>query len=271
MDFAAIGSALGGLGSFASGVGGLFGGSKMTANKMAKAAIKQQEVFRSQLPLNIKAFKDSGIHPLAALGQLPSAGSGGAMIGSSGNDFGNSLYQMGQGIHGAASAFSSREEKALSKVSAELSLEHQKLQNDYLRAQIQHISPVGRPQGFSLEPVVSGSNAIGFDSGLSSDVSRVQSQSGYRAVVPSESVKQQIEDQIVPEMQWMLRQALAPKQPGYTYNPFTSEMVPDDQSYIRKFLDAISLSNLSKGVKPPADLSDRELEEWYQSLKRRAR
>lgn len=225
MDIASAGRLLSGAGSFVSGVKSLFGG----GGDSPEHALKKQIMVQSDmLPYRIKAFEKAGIHPLTGLG-LPTMSTSVQSIGGN-NDAGDSLYQMGQGIQGAANAFVSKEEKAIVRQSAALDLEHKQLQNDYLRAQIAQASPVGRPGGFALTSTLPETGVSGFDADVSQDVSLTSGQSGNYSVVPSTGVKQKIEDMIVPELQWYMRQLLAPKVPGYTYNPLTGDLVPDGQS-----------------------------------------
>lgn len=98
--------------------------------------------------------KLNNIHPLTALGIQPSVSgitnSIGSMDDSSSSRWGDALNEAGQGISRAVAAYSSREEREMSKISAKLQLENQELQNARLRSEIALMHSPGSPPGMSL-------------------------------------------------------------------------------------------------------------------------
>lgn len=138
------GSFLGNLGSLASGIGGLFGGGKSSAQKFAQFA--QEEGFRIQKDLayngifhRVQDAKQSGIHPLYALG-APTYNSS-----FSAGDFGSSggalsdLGAAGQNIGAALHRMSTPEDRELGRITAGLAVERGHLENELLKSQIAQI------------------------------------------------------------------------------------------------------------------------------------
>lgn len=95
----ALGGVLGGMGQFAGGVSGMFGGSDHIDQSPANKAWKRQkEMMKRQIQWRVKDAKRAGLHPLAALGISPASGpSMGPSIGSR-RSTGRSLANMGQGL-----------------------------------------------------------------------------------------------------------------------------------------------------------------------------
>lgn len=223
----AIGGAMQGAGSLASALG--FGKKGPSMKSIEKQIYATGHANRQELPKNLAAWKQAGLNPLTMLG----VGAGQPLQASIGGDSGPSvadrLYDMGQGIQGAANAYIDYNDKKIHRASQELALENQALQNEYIRTQIQQARPVGRPTTALSSPIAGSvipSGMVGHDDQLSKDVSLTESRSGRYAVVPSEGVKQQIEDMLVPEAQWYMRQILADAPSGYYYHPFTGEYRP---------------------------------------------
>lgn len=231
-----VGSVLSGIGS----VGGLFGGGggsakdAYTAQKAAAAGVRYQMMERA------KAGKELGISTLAALG-MPGFQPASVSVGDGGSSTYDKLGAAGQNITRAASSY-------MDANARKLQLEGLALDNDLKRAQVAgaRATLTGTAPAFSpgAQAVVGQGNSA-FETGASPDVGLAVSQSGRFAGVPSEAVKQRIEDMIIPEAQWYLRQIMAPRRPGYTWNPFTSEFVPDSQSYFGR-LRAAAERNISR-------------------------
>lgn len=147
IPFAAIGTALGGLGQAAGGIAGLFGGGNnnnqywQQLGIMREQAQLQREFAQQGIQWRVADAKAAGIHPLYALGgggasYSPSAVSVGA-DGPSG--LGRDLADMGQGIGRAVGAASSKEDRAGEAFTAAQraqALERGSLENDHLRLQI---------------------------------------------------------------------------------------------------------------------------------------
>jgi len=249
-----ISSALIGAGS--SMLGGFMGGKGMS-NKEAFTKMQEQAyISRTEIPLRIQAYKDAGIHPLYSVGGSTFTPS---MVtpepGASRSNMADAVSSAGQHLGRAAAAYQTTEERAYTKASQTLSLENQALQNDLLRSQLTSIhTPTNPafPSASSLYAVPGQGDTrqlSGFDNEGGADASVSSSRNGSLAVVPSTSVKNRIEDMIIPEMQWYMRQLLAPKIKGYTYNGITGELVPDEKSQMRKFLDMGGWSNKTWGRK----------------------
>lgn len=224
--FAEIGGFLGGMGQLA---GGLGFGSKGTSRKREFDSYRlQAQASREDIPLRVQAFRDAGIHPLFGMGSQPFTPSPSGATSSSGVDF----SEIGQGIGRAASAFTSKPEREMAAKRDQLALENMGLQNDLLRSQITSIHrtsmPPAVPSG-KLPLDGQGDSLIGYDNDVSLDASLSRSRDGGIALVPSETVKQKIEDMVIPEAQWYARQVFSEPPEGYGYNPFTGALFPLDE------------------------------------------
>lgn len=258
---AAAGSSFGPWGAVIGGalgaVSGALGGSKGMSNKEAFRKMEEQAyISRREIPLRIEAYKDAGIHPLYSISGTSFTPSMVApQPGASRQRIADAVSSAGQNISRAAASYQTSEERAYVKASQTLSLENQALQNDLLRSQLTTVHSPSNPafpsaSSFYGVPGQGDSRSLtGFDNEGGADVSVSSSRNGNLAIVPSNSVKNRIEDMIIPEVQWYLRQLAAPKLPGYTYNPFTSETVPDNKSIIRKIIDNSIVSNKTWGRK----------------------
>lgn len=233
-----------GAGSIASALG-IGGGGGLDRKDYRDQLRIQQKVYRETLPLNIDAMKSAGIHPLVGLGGMPSTTNAQAIIGE---DLGSRMERAGQGLGRAAQAVMSQEERVFAQASAELSLERQGLENELLRSQItnihratnpafpsefserQNILP-GQPSSSAIRGdvrrIVNAGDAAGV-SGLTSDVKLTRSPDGSLALVPGD-VKQDIEDMILPEVQWWLRRLVGSPN-SVDYNPFTGRVRPVEET-----------------------------------------
>lgn len=228
----------GGIGSLLSGIGGIasaFGGGGSNYKGQVGMMNAQARISREDIPLRVKAYTDAGIHPLygmsgqqftptpVTVGEEPSAG--------------ERLAHMGQNISRAASAYTTSSERAFKKASDALTLENMKLQNDLLRAQTTAIGSPSNPPipGPSDVDALAGQSATrglpGYERHVSPDAGFSRTRNGDIAVVPSQDVKNRIEDMAIPEIQWYLRQAVTSSPDGYVWNPLTSTLSrskPDD-------------------------------------------
>lgn len=188
----------------------------------------------------------AGIHPLAALGA-----SGASYSPSPAHhlpDYSKSdlYHNMGQSLSRAVSAGQTREER----LAAQLRLKNMDLQNKLLESQITSITRPTNPalpsdwglnipgQGNStntlVEPVPmrrthSIPGAPYADVGHIADFAFIRTPHGL-AIAPSKDVKERIEDQIIPETMWALRNQLLPNLPGKSFpKPTTKEYpLPED-------------------------------------------
>lgn len=249
-SLAAAGSFLGQVGGFASGLGsiasafGIGGGGGLNRKEYRDQIRIQNKVWRESLAPNVDALKSAGIHPLVGFGSMPNPS---ATV-TVGDDLGSRMERAGQGLGRAGQALMSQEERVFAQASAELSLERQSLENELLRSQItnihratnpafpsefserQNILP-GQPSSSAIRGdvrrIVNAGDAAGV-SGLTSDVKLSRSPDGSLALVPGD-VKQDIEDMILPEVQWWLRRIVnAPN--SIDYNPFTGRVRPVEET-----------------------------------------
>jgi hypothetical protein len=131
-------------------LGSVFGGKKKgpSLEDIQNANVRQEDMlFDSRM----ENAKQHGIHPLVMLGIPPS---GGGTFGFSGGESSEpskfeKMAEMGQGISRAAHAWLTREEREMGKISAQLQLENQALQNDRLRSEIALLHQPGSPPGQS--------------------------------------------------------------------------------------------------------------------------
>lgn len=150
----AIGGALGGLGQAAGGLAGLFGGggggtnweSVRIARENAERQYQiQKEFAQSGIQWRVADAKAAGLHPLAAIGAAPASYSPASYVGAdtlpgASQDIGRSLAQMGQGIHRAANAASSKEDREAQAYNTTMRIENVRkagLENQLLETQIE--------------------------------------------------------------------------------------------------------------------------------------
>lgn len=240
--------AIQGAGQIMSALGiGKKGASAKDARKMLTV---QNKVFRENLAPNVQAFKDAGIHPLYGMNSMQFQPQPVSMSGDS-PDLGDRLSLAGQGVQRAASAFTSKEERARNDMRETLQLENMHLQNKLLESQI---TSIGRPTTpafpSSVTAPLSGqgdsTRLPGFSGGVIPDAALGATQRGRMALIPSPEMKQAIEDSFIPEMQWYLRQALAKPPDGSSYNPLTSEYRKPYDDLVADFFTLLSNPSMVK-------------------------
>lgn len=232
-----IGGILGGAGSIlsgASGIAGLFGKKGTSWKDVKKQVEGQRMIARGQFEDRMELGEKYGIHKLSMLG-VPAMGGNINTIGNSGSDTGDALYNMGQGLAGAAQAFSSREEKAIRMRLMQQQIENGDLQNDRLRAEIGLMSPAGRP--VIDDPMNRTVIDEGREPGVVSEMSYAQTPSGGYVPVKSKDATDRMEDDMIGNILWSFRNNLLPSiginanppkvdlPEGYEwkFNPFTQE------------------------------------------------
>lgn len=224
----------------------------------------QREFAQNGIRWRVADAKAAGIHPLYGLGaQIPSFSPVSYIPGDSG-------YGLGQGLSDAAShigrgidATRTPAEKVDSRLE-ELTLTRAELENDLLRSQIARLnqSPtVGIPAGNEKDQAIPGQADIErmglivkpasqhvvekpqeltvaspFNASQEphplTDTGFVRTPTGL-APVPSKDAKERIEDQIIPEVMWALRNHLIPSL-GQPDNAPPNSMLPDG-AYSWKF------------------------------------
>lgn len=209
---------------------------------------QQRSFAKHGIRWRVEDAKDAGIHPLYAMGAsvpgfTPSPISLGSRRGT-----GRGLASAGQDIGRAISATATAPERALS-------IERARLENRYLEAQIMEItrrSQTGPPlpsaisPGFipgqqhpaiNVQPLQVNPSAPGQgyrETGAVTDSGFVHTATGL-AIVPSEDVKDRIEDMIIPEMLWAKRNVLDPFLNPNSMQPPNPEQFPLPPGYRWRF------------------------------------
>lgn len=223
-----FGSIIGAIGSLA---GGLLGGKSQEKAADSNAAL-QREFAQQGVRWKVEDAKAAGIHPLYALGANTIAASP-SYVGGSDYGIGNAMAGIGQDISRSIDAKRTQRERDEARlqsiIQADLTNENMGLQNDLLRAQIAKIQQPAHPpamptaegytidgQGNSrittvpLERTASAPGIPAIESGAINDVGYAHTVGGGLAPVPSNDVKQRIEDTLIPEMHWNMRNLVMP-------------------------------------------------------------
>lgn len=219
---AAVGASLG------SGVAGAISGPQRAAHAADMArqdwernVAMQKEFAQNGIRWKVADAKAAGLHPLAALG---ASGASFSPMQSVGGGESNHWAETGQNISRAIAATRSNDEK--DEMFARLRLENAGLQNDMLRSQIAQLNSAqlgpsmpstsglpttmgGLVKEVPLERTSSAPGSPHQEVGHVSDVGWAKTATGL-APVPSKDVKERIEDQMIPEIQWGLRNNLLP-------------------------------------------------------------
>lgn len=255
--FAEIGGFMQGAGALAGALGLGKGSSTKDARKMIDM---QNKAFRVNLPMNVQAFKDAGIHPLYGMNSMqfqPQAVS----VGSE-PSIGERLHMAGQGISAAASAYTTKEERALAQVRDNLSLRRMELENKLLESQITSInaprtpalpsavsSPAiagqGDAYGMDVNPLQANASRVGrphVEAGAINEVAFARTRNGWVPVM-SDDVKQRLEEDTLGTIGWSVRNRLpqflsagafgerpfkAPDGKYWSYSPFSGEWILKD-------------------------------------------
>lgn len=210
----------------------------MTASTNAQNERLAREFAQNSIRWRVEDAKRAGLHPLAALG---AAGSSGPVM-QAGSDLpdysgAEAVSNMGQNISRAISSTSTgheREIQALTIANARLDLEGKALDNQYRLAQLNRLSSGPSFPGSdnfipgqgdsplmkvsASERTVSAPGRPAQQAGWVPDVAYARTDTGLTPV-PSADVKERVEDQIVPETMWAIRNQLAPNFPGASEPP----------------------------------------------------
>jgi hypothetical protein len=199
---------------YAIGTGANVLGGMMSARanrKMAKQQMwAQEKAARSQIRWRVADAKAAGINPLVALGASTTSMSP-AMVGG-GDPLGNAMQSMGQDISRAAM---SNMDKTQRKIT-ELNVEAAELRNEALREDIKNQKGMRISQqlgpGVQTDPLrrtASPAGKMHQEIGHVPDVGFAKTKTGL-APVPSSNVKEKIEDQMIPELSWAMRNQVMP-------------------------------------------------------------
>lgn len=213
---------------------------RMAANNIAM----QREFAQNGIQWRVEDAKKAGIHPIYALG------SGGASFSPVSANFAtdtslpNALAQAGQDVGRAIHSTQTQKDRmeAMGTAASKLQLEGLQLDNDLKRAEIASKSArlradqVGPPTpaasdaylipGQSSSPLIKSkptdigpapANAPHSEAGAVSDVGYARTTTGW-APVPSKDVKERIEDNLIQEFMWAVRNNMLPSL-GYNKSP----------------------------------------------------
>lgn len=163
-------SPLAGIGSFISGVSGLFGGGGTSNRKTVSLMKKQIDLKDREIGVLTNAAEKYGIHRLSLLGSPVSSSSVTPLFsGSDGDKTGQAIESLGQGISGAASAFQTKEDRSIAEIAAKQQIEgnalenqNKMLENQRLSSEIAIMHQPGRAPGMSglTEGLPAGSSDI---------------------------------------------------------------------------------------------------------------
>lgn len=221
------------LGTIISAGASLLGG--ILANKSQKDANDanaelQREFAQNGIRWKVADAEAAGIHPLYALGAQTSP----ASPSYAGSNF-SFMNDMGQDIGRAVDAKRTQPERAKARIDA-LAIERGELENQLLRSQISRINQPGHPPALPtgnsglideqpLQPIFREPGVPEKEVGSIPDYGYVRTKNGY-ALVPSQDVKNRIEDQIIPELMWAWRNQILPG-----VSPWHSPTPPDPVRY----------------------------------------
>jgi len=225
---AAVGSTIGsGISNYISGQDAYEQQLAMQNAQLAHNERLQKEFAQNGIRWKVEDAKAAGIHPLYALGASTTSFSPISVSGPVDNSSAN-LASMGQDIFRSVMANTTKDERQ--EKMAHLQLENQELQNMMLASQIakMNANPTpglpsnsglgaltnsGQGDAYVLEqPLTRTHSAKGAphqEVGAVPDVGYAQTETGM-APVPSGDVKQRIEDQMIPELMWSVRNNLVP-------------------------------------------------------------
>lgn len=214
--------------------------------------IRHQEQFAKMgIRWKVQDAMRAGLHPLAALGAQTHSFSPTA-VGSIPEDaMGSALSNMGQDVSRAMTAKATASEQELAKMqiaSAKLDIEGKAIDNQIRASQLQKLNSAppplpsavdaytipGQGNSFKVKPAeitASDPSDPAREGGAISDYRLAASSLGGLIPVPSSDMKQAIEDNMIQEIPWALRNNLLPNYgithegvpPGYKWNPFRQQ------------------------------------------------
>lgn len=211
---------------------------RMQMEHAAKQEALQREFAQSGIQWRVADAKKAGIHPIYALGSGGATYTPTAAAFSTDTSLPSALASAGQDIGRAVNATQSTSTRinAFTKAAQALSLEKGQLENEVLKLEIaskagrlrqenapamptagdaylipgQGNSPVvNMPKDNPLERVTSAPGAPQQEHGAIPDVGYARTRSGW-APVPSKDVKERIEDNLIQEVMWSIRNNVFP-------------------------------------------------------------
>lgn len=246
------------IGAGASLVGGLIG------NNNAAAANRQQVELANQNATLQRQFAEhsiqwrtedayrSGIHPLYALGAQTHSFSP-VSIGHTPSPMPQALAAVGQDVSRAVQATRNQpaRDAAYAQTVQDLTVQRMGLENQLLASQIAKVNQAGgNPpmptagrylvdgqaqsgvvQDTPMERIAGAFGALHQEPGAITDVGFARTNSGYTPV-PSKDVKERIEDMVIPEIQWTIRNNILPSLFGAYQSP---PKFPPKPGYVWRF------------------------------------
>lgn len=231
------------IGAGASLLGGLFG-QQSQAKTAEKNIALQREFAESGIQMKVADAKKAGVHPLAALGASTTSFSPVSV----GTPLATGIAAAGQDISRAVNATQNTDQRAFVMAQAALTTENMELQNQLLRSQITRMNQTSAPpmpveqryllegQGQTATPRLSRNplpgvlvtdkpldrtaadpNALHSEAGAVTDMGFARTATGY-APVPSRNTQERIEDNIISQITWAIRNQMLPSL-GYRHIP----------------------------------------------------
>lgn len=178
----------------------------------------QKEFAKHGVRWRVEDALAAGLHPLAALGGSSASASPSFMVGDSSiPDFGAQGQSLGSAINFIKGQDSGQD--SFQRQMSKLQLESAKVQLALQKAELGKTLAEVQPQ--PLKPTFTGDNT-GITVGEVPEVTWARTASGGRVPVPSKDVKESIEDQIIQEVGWSLRNNILP--PGSIAGSTSDEM-----------------------------------------------
>lgn len=237
MDPIIGGSLIGAGGSLAGGLLGSSAAKEAQARNEAIAAANiamQKEFAQNGIRWKVEDAKAAGIHPLYALGAQGASFSPVSVGATPDTSMASAMADMGQNIGRAVGATRTESEKVLHNITvgrAQAELDGQLIDNQIKAAQLSALQKPAAPafpgstnfipgQGNSglqtvkpSERTASQTGRLAQEAGWVPDVGYARTDTGMTPV-PSQDVKNRIEDQLIPELMWSVRNQLMPNLTG---------------------------------------------------------
>lgn len=191
----------------------------------------QREFAQNSIQWKVKDAEMAGIHPLAALGAQGYSASPTAIGVGPDTSMGDAISNMGQSVGRAFSSMQNKRQREINELMQVEALRNAQLKNKLLESQITSVNKTNNPglpsnsglpgsltssgQGDAyvlekpLQRVHSAKGRPSQEVGHVPDVGFARTSSGL-APVPSQDVKERIEDQLIPELSWAIRNQLLP-------------------------------------------------------------
>lgn len=222
-------------------IGGVMGSNNAQAATAANIGMSeadramQREFAQNGIRWRVEDAKAAGLHPLAATGMNPASASPSAIQIMPDNSLGNSLASAGQNIMRATQAKATSMERLQARL-LETQIEGQEIENAYRASRLSRLTdptqmpppmPSVTPGSVRMNPAQVEVGEVGFPNrspGRITDTQwTAQDPDGTWGIVPSQQMKDRIDDDFIGSSLWHLRNRLwrndAP--PGHYWNVMT--------------------------------------------------